>query len=131
MDLVNCNISYSHRLLKSGVFPRILYVNELNRLSVCVEREIKERLHNYCCNWNTTILSVCLLSCLSRSTILKHGLWHNSAFMANLYRHRRYERTCRLHVKCLIILSSLKQIWRFSTNCRESPQYHISRTFVQ
>jgi hypothetical protein len=50
MNLVNCNISYSHRLLKSGVLPRILYVNELKRLSVRAEREIKERLRNYCCS---------------------------------------------------------------------------------
>jgi len=33
------------------------------------ESVIKARFRNQCCNYNSTILSVCLLSFLSRSTI--------------------------------------------------------------
>ena len=39
--LVNCYSFYSHRVLKSVVFTRILYANEFNRLSVHAGREIK------------------------------------------------------------------------------------------
>jgi hypothetical protein len=75
-------------------------------------------MHFVCVELHVTVNSTTVLSAA-------HG-----AFMANLCRRQRCN-VLRSRVKCPILVCCCSQIWSFSTEFRESPQYKISEKSVQ